>query len=639
MKHLISIFLPLIFFSISCIGAGMFTLRLIPRQSEIDPLTKTMLAFLLGQGFLGSIFLLPSLLGIFSLPVLLLIVTPFAYFGLWVIYVKIRTSPPAPYKIYYEFRNASLLWKITSLFVVFIFIASSASIAGLVTGDARAFYLALPKVVAASHRLAPLPGYESFMSVGLLAEMQLAALFLLNMPGASPRLFCWLTGLAASVILLAIGKNAGLGKRGQLISMTVIVTSSAVLLLWGQGKTDFFAAAYGLAAALYALKSWDTATRKSSIVLAGLFTGFALVAKLSYIIAFLPSIFVIIFWKEIPHLWTALRVRKEFFPKLQTFIVDGLIFVLAMLPALLPHFTKNIILLGTLIDTYGNHQYFSPETTQHIVLTYPLVLIFGNYWAQYGNMSPLFLAFLPLFLLIPWSKRPWNGSIAAISVAALTGLLAWISIFPSVPMPRYFLAILLLPAVLTGWVAERFSRLNKLSNYIVTFTMLLTILIFLKSWRTEIFPIKNAFQYLFGVQTEKALTQPELSSYNVYEALNNTAELGSRVYLLSYYRFWLRPDLIQCANNTQDNIRYDARNPEKFWLQLYENGFTYLYTESSFQSKDTLKNLPNWVDLKEIYPKSSDGEAYRLFFKKAPGKTKFTTQHNSLGFWEVIPLD
>lgn len=638
MVHIFSIVLPLIFFSFSCIGAGILVLQLIPKRPEIESLTEIILAFILGQGFLGSLFLVPALLSMFTLPVLLAITTPFACFGLWTLYSKSRTFPLALYKLYCEFHSSPLLWKITSLSVVIIFIASSASMAGLVTGDARAFYLALPKVVAASHRLTPLPMYESFMSVGLLAEMQLAALFLLGMPGASPRLFCWLTGLAASVILLAIGKNAGLGKRGQLISITIIVTSSAVVLLWGQGKTDFFAAAYGLAAVLYALKSWDTTNRKSSIVLAGLFTGFALVAKLSYIVAFLPSIFIIIFWKEIPHFWTTMLTRKVYFLKLRALIVEGLIFILAMLPALLPHFTKNIILLGTLIDTYGNHQYFSHETTQHIVLTYPLLLIFGDYWAQYGNMSPLLLAFLPLALLLPWPKRPWDGPISALSVAALAGLLAWIAIFPSVPMPRYFLVTLLLPIVPVSWMAERFSRLTKLSNFTVTLAMLLTIFIFFKSWRGELFPIRNAFQYLFIVQTEKAFTQPELFSYNVYEALNNTAKPGARVFLLSYYRFWLRSDLIQCTNQTNETIKYDDKDPNKFWRQLYENGFTYLYS-NTYLPADIINKKPNWVTIKEIYPKSINGEAYRLVFNNAPGKVHLTTQEISPGIWNVVPLD
>lgn len=638
MTHLISIFLPLIFFSVSCIGIGILVLRFMPKRPEIEFSTEVILAFLMGQGVLGTLFLAPALLGKFSLPILLTITAPFACFGLWILYAKNRILPLGLNKIYVEFRNSSLLWKITSLSIAFILIASSASMAGLVTGDARAFYLALPKVVAASHRLIPLPMYESFMSVGLLAEMQLAALFLLGMPGASPRLFCWLTGLAASVILLAIGKNAGLGRRGQLVSVTIMVTSSAVMLLWGQGKTDFFAAAYGLAAVFYALKSWDTSTRKISIVLTGLFTGFALVAKLSYIVAFLPSIFIIIFWKEIPHFWTALCVRKEHLLKLRILIAEGLIFVVAMLPALLPHFTKNVILVGTLIDTYGSHQYFNPETTQHIVLTYPLLLIFGDYWAQYGNMSPLMLAFLPLALLMPWSERPRNGPIAALSVAALTGLLAWIAIFPSVPMPRYFLATLLLPAVPIGWVAERFSRLNKLANYIVTLAMLLTILIFFKSWRGEIFPIRNAFQYLFTVQTEKAFTKTELFSYNVYEALNNTAKPGARVFLLSYYRFWLRPDLIQCSNRTSEDIKYDAKDPNKFWLQLYENDFTYLYS-NTYLSKEIINKLPSWVMIEEVYPKSIHGEVYRLAFKNAPGKVHLTTHEVFPGVWDVVPLD
>ena len=73
-------------------------------------------------------------------------------------------------------------------------------------GDAAAFYMILPKIMANSHELIPVPGYESFMSVGLQGEMHYAALMVLGSADAA-QLFEWPTILAGAVIFLAIGSK------------------------------------------------------------------------------------------------------------------------------------------------------------------------------------------------------------------------------------------------------------------------------------------------------------------------------------------------------------------------------------------------------------------------------------------------
>jgi hypothetical protein len=639
MRHLLSIFLPIIFFSLACIGAGTGVLRMFSRKHEEPPLTELVLAFLLGQCILGSLFLLLALASQFSKPMLFVITTPFSCLGLWHLYVIRKTVLVVVRAGIQAFTNAPHLWQFVAVGVTCIFIVGgAASIAGFLTVDAKAFYLTLPKVVASSHRLVPLTGYESFTSVGLLAEMQLAALFLLGMPGATPRLFCWITGLAGAAMLLAICRHAGLARRGQIIGLVIMATSTAVTLLWSQGKTDLFAAVYGLGGALYALGSWHESTRRQSIVLAGLFTGFALVAKLTYVVAFLPTIYILLFWRQIPQLWLVLYCGKGRMVALRQHLNEVSIFAVGAFLALLPHLVKNLFLFGTLINTYGEGHWFSAETTHHLLLTYPLVLIFGNYWAQYGNMSPLLLSFLPLLLLAPWLKKPWNGPVAAISVAAFAGLVAWVALFPAIPMPRYFLAPLLLLIVPAAWAAERWSRRDKVSSLGVSLATLAVLIIFL---RVNSLPtLSDAFRYLFVEQTEKGLNHDEASSYSVYEAINKTADPGARVFLISYFRFWLRPDLIQTSNGAHDlNIVWDDKHPDKFWRQLHENGFTYLYAEDNASpAMKALNTVPDWVAVEPIYPKGQYGAAYRLIFRNAPGKVRMTTKEVSPGAWDVVPM-
>lgn len=639
MSQSLSILLPLALFSLACVGAGSLALRALPRRPLDAAPTESVLAFLLGQGILGSALHVPALLGGFSLSVLMPVTALLGCWGLRHFYVNGARHLAAMREAGVALQRAPLLWKLIAAGVVFILIAGAASVAGIVTADAQAFYLALPKVVAASQRLVPLPGYEGFTSVGLLPEMQLAALFLFGMPGASPRLFCWLTALAGAVVLLAIGRHAELGRRGQIISIAVFATSSAVSLLWGQGKTDFFAASYGLAASLFALRSWESATRVSAIALTGLFTGFALVAKLSYIVAFLPSIGILLMWREFPRLVQAIRDRKHGIPLLTRYAREGLVFGRMLLVAFLPHVAKNLILLDVVINTYGPHQYFSADTVRRIVLNYPLVLIFGGYWAQYGNMSVLLLAFLPLPLVVHSLFSQRSEGVTAVTVAAAAGLLAWVAIFPGVPMPRYFLATLLLLAIPAGWAAEGFSRLGRIAHASVCLATLLVMLFFYQAGRLEVFVLRDAYHYVFPSQADRKLIPGDVG-HEAYEVLNAVAEPGARVFLFSYFRFWLRPDLIQTTNTERkgDNvIAFDRRNPEKIWHNLHAHGFTYLLMDpTTSPDLDPMSSVPPWVRVETLY-KQDNWQVYRLTFVNQPVKPRLSTREVASGAWDVVP--
>jgi hypothetical protein len=151
---------------------------------------------------------------------------------------------------------------------------------------------------------------------------------------------------------------------------------------------------------------------------------------------------------------------------------------------------------------------------------------------------------------------------------------------------------------------------------------------------------------MFTEQTEKVLNVDEVLSYNVYESINKIAKPGSRVFLFSYFRFWLRPDLIQCSSGARDEIPWDGKDFEKYWLEgsgkfwskLYENGFTYLFIDNSLLSTMVFKAKPDWVTIEEVYPQSEHGGAYHLVYRNAPGEVRLTTHEVSQGAWDVIPV-
>lgn len=641
MPYLIAVILPLIFYTLSCLGAGVLTMRAFARRPKESQMVEVVLAFLLGQGILGSVFMFPALAGMFTLPALLGLTIPLACWGIWHLFKSLGSVRHAISRLYRDFLNAPLAWQITTAFLAFILLAGGCSVAVEVTDDARAFYMVLPKVIAASHRLVALPLYEDFSLVGLLAEMQLAALFMLGMPGGSVRLFCWITTLAGAVILVAISKSAGLGRRGQIIALSMLVTSTAVTWLWGSGKTEFFAASFGLCAYYYALRSWDEDSRKHAVLLAGLFTGFAVVAKLSYLVPFLPGVLILLYWQEIQDFASTWRSREQRIALLRRCLTAAMLFGVIATITFVPQLTKNWVLYGDALKTLGGgFQWFSPETTRRIVLTYPLVLTYGNYWAQLGNMSPLLLAFLPLALLAPYPKSPWNGPVTALTTAALVGMVIWVMMFPAVPMPRYFLATLILLIVPASWAAERFSKMGLISGHVIWAGTFLILLLFYKVYNPIFFNWKDAYRNVVAEQAEGVPSGSEVDSYPVYRSLNQIAEPGARIFTLTYFKFLLRPDLIQCATRSSESATpSDAENPENFWQRMHTHGFTYLLAEDAYNIVAVdrlLKTKPAWVTFETIVKQGTWG-AYKITYQNAPGKILFTTREVASGAWDVVP--
>ena len=174
-----------------------------------------------------------------------------------------------------------LLWKLVTLAAAVVTLLGVTTLGGSISGDAIAYYMVVPKVVAYSGKLIPLPGYES----SLLACPQRCCwppLTCLGMPNLTPRIFSWFNFLPMVMLLSGLAGQCGLAVRGRILAVVIPLTSSAVLLLWGSGKTDLFAVGPALCAAVLALASWEERGRKDAVVLSGLFGGFAIVFKLSY---------------------------------------------------------------------------------------------------------------------------------------------------------------------------------------------------------------------------------------------------------------------------------------------------------------------------------------------------------------------
>jgi hypothetical protein len=644
----IYISLPIVLtgYSAACLGTGLLIWTLLKRRSSDDKRVSagTILAtaFLLGEGVLASLWLLLALGGWLSFRVVAPLSIIFALGGLYIGRDIISSFRCQLVSIWRELRNDSWGWQALAFLTVLMCLAWGTSLGRPLGGDGSAFYFALGKFIAFSHRLVPMPGYESFSNIGLQGELHYAALMVLHSPEAA-KLFVWPTIIAAGMILASLGRAAGMGRRGQWLTLSLLFSSSAVIWLSGDGKDDLFGAALGLAAYYWAVQIHFNRT-KAALLLTGLFSGFSIVAKLSYAPVMVPSIALLVLWGYSDEL----KDKTQLLSAVKFFMSGALIILAGLMLAFIPHFIKNGLLYHNPLSPIGSggigwlkQIWFGPGITRQILFTYPLALTYGSYWAQYGGISPLVIAFAPLAIFLPRPRSLLSSPLAALTIAALVGVLAWMISNPSVLAPRYLLSTLLLLILLPARAAEYMSlndRTPRLLTAGITICTLVVLVAVGLYFLSSVFYPNRTLLVLEGKMDE---CSRDGESCRAMATINQRAAPGERVYLAAYPRYWLRGDLLQCVSSYQDSISNDFSG-DKSWLYLYQKGFTYLFIDETTHG-DTLKQLdvqnpPAWLKLNVLYDDPGKLLVYQIKFFTPPSAIKPITcqRRPSSTIWEVI---
>lgn len=605
---MLSIILPIILLTLASLGAGGAILTLYRRSLPQLPIwLKTSVAYFLGQSILASLFMLLALANIFTLGAILGLLIPGALTGLYFLWVWgsqwglcISHKPENREQI-------PLGWKTLIFFSVLLFTWGFTTLGGWVEGDSIAFYFALAKVTAFTHQLSLLPGYESFMHVGLLAEMLIASLMSLGMPNISPRIFSWINQVPTLALFYGLARYCGLGWRGGLLSVIVPLTSSAVILLWGNTKTDLYAVGPSVACCLIALTSWDRKFRGGAIVLSSILCGFAVQFKLSYLLPLVPTVMLLIAWNDLFAATQALRDRawSEIGRIFRVVVKDFFLFAVGFACAFLPHVLKNLSLLHTVLgDNPLNASWYLPETITRLLLSYPFALTYGRYWAQLGDLSPLVLAFMPLLLCLPRPSTWGESKLGALAVTSFIGLGLWMVLMPSIFMPRYFLSTILILGIPAAAGAEYFSRRGGMASFAVILATTVTLVATPKHVMTwaKTFNLPATFSYLSDPENDTTATSPMEVYCMAHRAINTLAAPNDRIFMLTYYRFWLRPDLIQHAS-TQKELGHIYNNENHAWDRFKKSGFKFILLDTNlFQNgKDFIASKPDDLILHKIY--------------------------------------
>jgi hypothetical protein len=587
---LLYITFPIILLSAACTGYGLLTLALFRDCfAGLSIAFRLTVAYFLGQSLLVAVFVLLALGGMFTFAAVASVILPglplFVLF-VWRDWRDVREAGSGALR---SWRRAPLSWRILTILAAALFAFGFSTIGRTLEIDASAFYMAAAKFVAYTGRIGMVPGYEFFSWVIMTGEMLNASLMLLGSPGTGARFYEWINFLPALVALYWVARLCKLSARAAFLAALMALTSSAAIGLWGGGKTDTFAVGPALISVCFALASWRTDRRLTYIAMSGLFCGFAIVTKATYLVALLPVALLLVFWSDIfavvddakAFAWARLLrcVTRMGFMSVPFFLFLALGLATFML--------KNWIIFrapfGSGTTSLVSSVYFSAGTTLRLVLSYPFALTYGHYWAQLGTLSPLILAFIPLLFLMPRDERRLATPLSALTISALIGLGLWVALLPSIFMPRYILATLLLLGIPAAAGAVHVSRgRTALARMIVTAAAIVTI--FTPSQvnsRSSIFhPIRAMGYFRDGQEAPLFVTDPYAATM---EAVNGVAKQGDRVLLLVYPRLWLRGDLLAATSATAEvSEATDQLNKGNaaFWTYLQQKNFSFLIVDT-----------------------------------------------------------
>lgn len=546
------------------------------------------LAFALGSGLVGSLWVLLALAHVLLWQVLglvcagLLVAAAGPLLALW------TEAHAAARRAARELWAGGVVWCALTLLLAVTVLGYGFAALHPAVGDSVALYLPWSRIIAASGQLMHLPGYDKLGDIWILAEIHAAAV--MAMAGDWPaRPLPWLHTLAAALLFWGLGRSLGVAARGRIVAIAMLFCSSnAGFLLW-DGKVDLVALPLGFAALYAALLMRGDLARRFAL-LAGLLCGAALAAKISYIIPLGAALAVILLWRG----WgghPAGTWRRVLYLCLMCAAGVALM--------TLPQILKNLALAGEPLAPMfyfgpprfdAEQAWYSTAVTRRLLLTYPLALVFGDYWAQHGTLTVLLLAFSPLSLF-HWGGWPRHG-LWLLTLAALAGTAAWMALRPSTFAPRYILCVL---ALLFLAVADGAARASVAAPRPVRAMVVLALGFELFRTVTGLAqPVAETWHYAAGADIER---NADDKTFNMAYYLNAKARPGARIALMGYYRWPLRADLMECAFSQRLTLIFPDHGAallEQAWLEGSDYLVVDLWTHRRVLA-DAERPAPPWL--------------------------------------------
>jgi hypothetical protein len=589
-------------------------------RARISLLGFVWLSFIIGQGILGLVWLVLSLGGMLRAELVGILCALGWVFGfLAILRFKYHSA-----EIFRLIRGnfSSLLHSQPWYLCVAVGVIVVSLLGGLIalqptmTDDALWVYLTVAKVIGVSHTLAFQPFATPHNALyPLQVEMHWAALFAISNETAVT-VWDYLCGLSFLCGIGFISWSLTSSRRVALLAVLMMLSTPGFHDLMGSGKVDNAAAQYGLGAFL-ALVLYPV-LRRRSIILAGLYVGWAMAARYTNVIL-LPALMVFgvivirRFWKASVEVRAKGQLKT---PWVTYALVGGLSVAVSGVPMLI----KNWLLVGCPLapqfgcqDTFWATIYHSPR--QNIsgfdLLLYPFVWTFGAREDMLGNISPFFLGFLPLFLA--YYRLPMVRHSLLAGLAGLVSVTMWLLIEPFILFTRWLLVplgLLAVPLSASAVAVEQDLRHGRTARWLIRSSIFLILFFLLFQSRAAVY----AFRYLASIDTRAAKYEsvPHFG-YDVAAWLNSHVQTGQRVALGAWsgHPYFVSPNHLLNSESAEElqwlwthcRCRSPAVWTADFWHFYARNGFTYVIV-----AKDSV------VEAVSVWSNDLEGERPQVAF-------------------------
>ena len=254
-------------------------------RARITPLGFVWLGFVIGQGILGVVWLVLSFAGILYASSVVIIC---ALGWIFRILEDFRDLSPTLQQERASLMGASFLsllhnqswyfWVAAGVMLVTLLGALMALLPPMVD-DALWVYLTVARVIGVTHTLAFQPFVTPHNALyPMQVEMHWAALFAISNE-AAVTVWDYLCALSFLCGIGLLSWSLTFSRRVALIAILMMLSTPGFYSLMGGGKVDNAAAQYGMAAFL-GLRASTPSLRQRSIILAGLYVGWAMASSL-----------------------------------------------------------------------------------------------------------------------------------------------------------------------------------------------------------------------------------------------------------------------------------------------------------------------------------------------------------------------
>lgn len=127
----------------------------------------------------------------------------------------------------------------------------------------------------------------------------------------------------------------------------------------------------------------------------------------------------------------------------------------------------------------------------------------------------------------------------------------------------------------------------------------------------------------------------------IAEIVNVEAAPEERIFLAAYYRYWYRPDIIQCLNSTHETEELSAiAEADSAWIYIYEHGYRYVVideiTHATYLETLVADQTPEWLQVETIFD-AWPFVVYRLDSLDPSRMPDLICSQVDPPAWEVVP--